>query len=57
MKRKNFVKKILKYALKNDGFYLEFQPQFDISKNVVVGFESLLRIKSSIAKDNLQKSL
>ncbi len=51
LKRKGFIEKILKYALKNDGFYLEFQPQVDINTNAVIGFESLIRIKSSIARD------
>jgi len=51
LKRKGFIEKILKYALQNDGFYLEFQPQVDINTNRVVGFESLIRIKSSIARD------
>ncbi len=51
VKRKAFIEKVLRYALKNDGFYLEFQPQVNVSTNAVIGFESLIRIKSKIARD------
>ncbi len=37
----------LKNALKNDEFYLLFQPQYDISSNMIMGFEALLRWNSS----------
>lgn len=33
-------------SLENDGFYLEFQPQIDVSTGKTAGFESLLRLKA-----------
>jgi diguanylate cyclase (GGDEF)-like protein len=51
LKRKGLIEKVLRFALEHDGFYLEFQPQVDVSTGAVVGLESLIRIKSSIAKD------
>lgn len=33
----------LRYALKREEFYLQYQPQFDIRTNTIVGVEALLR--------------
>ena len=48
--RRHFkIEKALRYALDNEGFYLVFQPQIDLSSEVVVGLEALLRIDEKIA--------
>ena len=39
------VEKLVKDALVNDYFYLEYQPQFDIKTKELRGFESLIRLK------------
>ncbi|MBP5308461.1 MAG: EAL domain-containing protein [Clostridia bacterium] len=32
----------------NDDFYLEYQPQYDVRENRIVGFEALFRVKKSV---------
>jgi EAL domain-containing protein (putative c-di-GMP-specific phosphodiesterase class I) len=49
VRRHFMIEKALRYALENEGFYLVFQPQIDLSSEVVVGLEALLRIDEKIA--------
>ncbi len=49
VKRHFLIEKALRYALENDGFYLVFQPQIDLSTNVLTGLEALIRIDERIA--------
>lgn len=37
------IRKDLKYAMGRNEFYLEYQPQFDLKNDSIVGFEALLR--------------
>jgi diguanylate cyclase (GGDEF)-like protein len=36
----------LKYAIKNDGFTVLYQPQMDINSNQIISLEALLRLKN-----------
>lgn len=45
LERKLHIEEVLRNALKEDGFYLLYQPQHDILTRKVVGFEALLRIR------------
>ena len=48
--RRHFqIEKALQYALDHNGLYLVFQPQIDLSSEVVVGLEALVRIDEKIA--------
>ena len=49
VRRRYDVERALRYALEHDGFYLVFQPQFDLGTERVVGVETLLRIDERIA--------
>jgi len=49
VRRHFMIEKALRYALDNEGFYLVFQPQIDLSSEVVIGLEALLRIDEKIA--------
>lgn len=37
------IKKDLKYAMSKNEFFLEYQPQFDLKNDQILGFEALLR--------------
>jgi diguanylate cyclase (GGDEF)-like protein/PAS domain S-box-containing protein len=49
VRRHFIIEKALRYAVENDGFYLVFQPQVDLSSEVIVGLEVLIRIDERIA--------
>ena len=40
-----YIINILKKAIKNDGFYLVYQPQININNNEVISMEALIRLK------------
>lgn len=42
--RRLTIESILEHALKNNGFYLLYQPQHSIRENRISGFESLIRL-------------
>lgn len=43
--RNNRIRDLLLDAMKNDGFYMLYQPQIDIQKGTVSGTEALVRLK------------
>ena len=43
----------LRRALKNNEFYLVYQPQFDLRLKRITGFEALLRWKNRITSYNV----
>lgn len=45
IERKIYVKDVLKKALKENSFYLLYQPQVSCSSQEVIGFEALVRLK------------
>ncbi len=45
LKRKHDIKAILDDAIKNDGFFMVYQPQLDIKTGMINAFEALLRLK------------
>ncbi|MDP4088892.1 MAG: EAL domain-containing protein, partial [Bacillota bacterium] len=45
LEKKLRIEEILRDALSNSGFYLLYQPQYDILTRKVVGFEALLRLR------------
>lgn len=44
------IEKLIKEALNNDYFYLEYQPQYKLDNKTLRGFEALLRVKDSNGK-------
>ena len=45
---KYFFKIDIPKMIENDDFYLEYQPQYDVKENRIVGFEALFRVKKHI---------
>ncbi len=45
IKKRHVIEESLKNAIKNDEFMLYYQPQVDIKKQKIVGFEALIRWK------------
>ena len=51
LKRQLEVEKIIKNALRDDWFYLVFQPQFSTQEKKLRGFEALLRLRDADGKN------
>ncbi|MDP4177174.1 MAG: EAL domain-containing protein [Bacillota bacterium] len=46
LKRKTQIERILRKAIENDEFIINYQPQYDAQNNIIFGFEALLRLNS-----------
>lgn len=46
LERKTHIERILRTAIENDEFIINYQPQYDAQNNRIFGFESLLRLIS-----------
>ncbi|MEM1483744.1 ABC transporter substrate binding protein [Oscillospiraceae bacterium PP1C4] len=46
LKDKTEIELILRKAIKEDGFFLEYQPQVEVISGKIIGFEALLRLKA-----------
>jgi EAL domain-containing protein (putative c-di-GMP-specific phosphodiesterase class I) len=44
--RKTHIERILRKAIENDEFVINYQPQYDAQNNHIFGFEALLRLNS-----------
>ncbi len=47
--REEYIEDLLQDAIKNDGFYIMYQPQFSLKTGKLKGFEALLRLKNNLA--------
>jgi diguanylate cyclase (GGDEF)-like protein/PAS domain S-box-containing protein len=45
--RKTHIERILRKAIENDEFIINYQPQYDAQNNHIFGFEALLRLNSN----------
>lgn len=43
LKRQSSIEEALKGSLERDEFYVVYQPKFEISSNIIIGFEALVR--------------
>jgi diguanylate cyclase (GGDEF)-like protein/PAS domain S-box-containing protein len=46
LKRKTQIERILRTAIENDEFIINYQPQYDAQNNQIFGFEALLRLNN-----------
>lgn len=46
LERKTHIERILRNAIENDEFIINYQPQYDTKSNDIFGFEALLRLNS-----------
>ncbi|AQR94919.1 EAL domain-containing protein [Clostridium saccharoperbutylacetonicum] len=46
LQRKTAIERILRNAIENNEFSINYQPQYDAMKNEIFGFEALLRLNS-----------
>lgn len=46
LERKTHIERILRKAIENDEFIINYQPQYDTQNNLIFGFEALLRLNS-----------
>lgn len=46
LERKTSIERVLKKAIENNEFTVNYQPQYDVKNNEVFGFEALLRLNS-----------
>jgi diguanylate cyclase (GGDEF) domain len=46
LNRNTVIIEVLHNALENKEVYIQYQPQFDLSTNSIIGYEALMRIKS-----------
>ncbi|WP_310602556.1 bifunctional diguanylate cyclase/phosphodiesterase [Anaerosporobacter sp.] len=46
--RHSEITEILRHAIDNNEIYLEYQPQFDLALERIIGFEALMRIHSPV---------
>ena len=46
LNRNTHIVEILRGAIENKDIFLQYQPQYELATNTIIGFEALMRIRS-----------